>query len=132
MIGTDVPRMRSAQSVTRGETEVDRLLAEHGLPGGDRSLDQVGMGRGRSGDQHCVDVGAREDGFGRIEETSIEICGHVLGRRSMHVEHTPELCPRMRRNVGRVHAPDPAAAEHGNSNHLIPPLKVSQRLLQLS
>ena len=97
--------------------EIDRLLAEHGLAGGDGGLDQVGMGIGRRADHHGVDAGIGEDRLG-AGDLGAGGLGERSGRLGGGIGERDQLRIGTRRDIEPVNAPDPAGAQQSKSHHV--------------
>ena len=71
------------------EVEIERLLAENGLPGACRRLDKGGMGVGRAGDDDGVDTGVGKC-FGRAADRGAVARRKPLGRGVVGVDDQGE------------------------------------------
>jgi hypothetical protein len=72
-------------SVDPRETQIDGLLAEHRLPGGDCTLDVVGVRVGGCRDKHRIDVTGREYRVGRIRGSDPISCRNFFGERTVGI-----------------------------------------------
>ena len=111
----------AAAAADLAEVEVDRLLAEHRLAGGDGDERVFQMLVGRAADQHAADR--------RIGEHRVERCdgrpgrrGDGVGRARAGVDHMREMQPGVARGVPAVHLSHAARADQRDldSFHEVP------------
>ena len=106
------------QRSTRSSDQVHRFLAEDGLAGPRRSLDQVGVGIGRTGDDHRVDLGIGERHLGVGHRRAVRR-GKARRRRVVDIDDVPQPGLRVGGHVGGVDLADAAGAELTDLKHEI-------------
>ena len=104
---------RRQQLLDALDVEVDRLLAEHGLTGGETLLDQFGVGAGGRADDDSGDLGiVQRRRF--VDVGRADFRGEVTSRRFHRIDDVLDRGTRVGRDVAAMHVANAARAEQGD------------------